>query len=129
MVGGTGATAIGLVLSLVALNTQLFSQLTHEGPVADVIVKAIDPVQSKYLVTVRRLDGKIPDQSCSLQGDQWLIGGQVQKWKPWANVLGLDATYTLDQISNKYSTAERGNGTWHQHMRQFVGASRNASRR
>ena len=29
-------------------------------------------------------------------GDEWLIGGRVQKWKPWANVLGLDATYTLD---------------------------------
>ena len=110
MIGGTGATAIGLALSLVALNTQLFARLTHEGPVADVVVKAIDPVQSKYLVTVHRLDGQIPDQSCNIQGDQWLIGGEVQKWKPWANVLGLDATYTLDQISNKYSTADRGNG-------------------
>ena len=110
MIGGTGAAAIGLALSLVALNTQLFARLTHEGPVADVIVKAIDPAQSKYLVTVRRLDGQIPDQSCNIQGDQWLIGGEVQKWKPWANVLGLDATYTLDQISNKYFTAERGNG-------------------
>jgi hypothetical protein len=34
----------------------------------------------------------------------------VQKWKPWANLLGLDATYTLDQIVNKYFTAARGNG-------------------
>jgi hypothetical protein len=110
MIGGTSATAIGLVLSLVALNTQLFSQLTHEGPVANVMVKAIDPAQDKYLVTVKRLDGQIPDQSCLVQGDEWLIGGRVQKWKPWANVLGLDATYTLDQVSNKYSTAERGNG-------------------
>ncbi len=108
---GGGATAlIGFALSLVGLNTQLYSRLTHEGPVADVSVKAVDPAQSLYKVTIHRLDGNIPDQSCVLQGDEWLIGGQVQKWKPWANVLGLDATYTLDQITNKYSSAERGNG-------------------
>lgn len=110
VVGGTAVTGIGLALSLVALNTQLFSRLTYEGAVADVVIKQLDAAQSKYLVTVKRLDGRIPDQSCTLQGDEWLIGGRVQKWKPWANVLGLDTTYTLDQISNKYFTAERGNG-------------------
>ena len=109
-VGGVAIGAIGLVFSLVGLNMQLFSRLTHEGPVAEVSVKAVDPAQDKYLVSIARLDGKIPVQTCRLQGDEWLIGGRVQKWKPWANVLGLDATYTLDQVSNKYQTAERGNG-------------------
>ncbi|MEI9886171.1 MAG: hypothetical protein WDN08_06645 [Rhizomicrobium sp.] len=64
VVGGTMAAAIGLALSLVGLNIQLFSRLTHEGPVAQVSVKATDSAQSLYLVTVKRLDGKIPDQSC-----------------------------------------------------------------
>jgi hypothetical protein len=45
-----------------------------------------------------------------LQGDEWDIGARVQKWKPWANVLGLNATYVLDQVSNRYFTAARGNG-------------------
>ena len=110
VVGGTTVGAIGLALSLVGLNTQLFTRLTHEGPVAEVRVVATDPAQSLYKVTVHRLDGQIPDQSCKLQGDEWLISGRVQKWKAWANVLGLDATYTLDQLSNKYFTAARGNG-------------------
>ena len=110
VVGGGAVAVIGFALSLVGLNIQLFSRLTHEGPVAEVMVKAVDPAQSLYQVTVKRLDGNIPDQKCALQGDEWLIGGRVQKWKPWANVLGLDATYTLDQISNKYFSAERGNG-------------------
>jgi hypothetical protein len=110
MVGGTATAGIGFALALVGLNTQLFSRLTHEGPVAEVRVKVADAATDNYLVTVHRLDGQIPDQNCKLQGDEWMLGGQVQKWKPWANVLGLDATYTLDQISNKYTTAERGNG-------------------
>ena len=110
VVGGVATGAIGLALSLVGLNTQLFTRLIHEGPVAQVSVKAVDPANSMYQVTVHRLDGPIPDQSCTIQGDEWLIGGRVQKWEPWANVLGMDTTYTLDQISNKYTSAERGNG-------------------
>lgn len=110
MVGGTMVGAIGLALSLVGLNMQLFSRLTHEGPVAEVSVKALNPSQNLYQVTIKRLDGNVPAQTCTLQGDEWLIGGRVQKWKAWANVLGLDATYTLDQVTNKYFTAERGNG-------------------
>jgi len=110
MVGGTTVGAVGLALSLVGLNTQLFTRLTHEGPVAEVRIKALDPAHDSYLVTVHRLDGPIADQPCKLQGDEWLISGRVQKWKAWANVLGLDATYTLDLVSNKYFTAERGNG-------------------
>lgn len=110
VVGGTAVAAIGLALSLVGVNIQMFSRLTHEGPVAEVSVKATDASQNLYLVTVKRLDGDIPVQKCTLQGDEWLVGGQVQKWQPWANILGLDATYTLDQITNKYSSAARGNG-------------------
>jgi len=109
-VGGTTTAAIGLALALVGLNTQLFTRLTHEGAVADVTVKALSAKDNLYKVTVKRLDGPIPPQSCTIQGDEWLIGGRVQKWKPWANVLGLDTTYTLDQVSNKYFTAARGNG-------------------
>lgn len=110
VVGGGMAALAGLALSLIGINIQMYSRLTHEGPVAEITVKAIAPAQSLYQVTVHRLDGTIPDQGCRLQGDEWLIGGRVQKWKSWANIMGLDATYTLDQITNKYFTAERGNG-------------------
>jgi hypothetical protein len=108
--GGTLAAAVGLALSLVGLNIQMFSRLTYERPVAEISVKATDPANGLYTVTVHRLDGTIADQSCPVQGDEWLISGRVQKWQAWANVIGLDATYTLDQVSNKYFTAERGNG-------------------
>ena len=110
LVGGVAVAGIGLSLSLVGLNIQLFTRLIHEGPVAEVIVKETDPAHSLYQVTVKRLDGPIADQTCTIQGDEWLIGGRVQKWQPWANVLGFDTTYTVDQITNKYFTAERGNG-------------------
>jgi hypothetical protein len=120
--GGRGGRGLrhgtaGLILAalggaglLLGLNTVMYARLNHEGPVAQIGIKALDPTHDKYTVSVMRLDSDIPVQRCIIQGDEWLIAGKVQKWKPWANALGLDATYTLDQIVNKYFTAARGNG-------------------
>jgi hypothetical protein len=107
---GSTIGAVGLAVGLLALNTQLFARLTYESQVADVSVKAVDPAHKEYLVTIKRLD--IPDlvQTCTLQGDEWIIEGRVQKWQPWANAVGLDSTYVLEQISNKYFDAMEANG-------------------
>jgi hypothetical protein len=107
---GTPLAVAGFALSLLALNTQTFARLSHENDVANVAVKVVDPARSLYHLTIQRLD--VPDtvQGCDIQGDEWVMSARVQKWKPWANVLGLDTTYTLDQVDNKYFTAERGNG-------------------
>lgn len=107
---GASLGIVGSVLGLLGLNTQTFARLTYEAPVADVSIKALDPSHSTYRVTIKRLDGSNLSMSCDLQGDEWEMSARVQRWRPWANVLGLDSTYTLDQIDNKYFTAERGNG-------------------
>jgi hypothetical protein len=109
--GGGGVAAIaGLAVGLFGLNLQGYSRLTYEAPVAEIDVHAKDPAQKLYEVTVKRLDGSNRVETCSLQGDEWLLSGRVQKWQPWANELGLNATYTLNQISNYYDSAEDGNG-------------------
>jgi len=107
---GSPLAVVGFAFALLALNTQTFARLSHENDVANVAVKAIDPARNLYHLTIQRLD--VPDtvQGCDVQGDEWVMSARVQKWKPWANALGLDATYTLDQVSNKYFSAARGNG-------------------
>lgn len=107
---GAPLAVIGLALSLLALNTQTMARLSHEGDVADVSIKAVDPANKVYDVTVVRRDGANVTQTCRIQGDEWEMSGRVQKWKPWANTLGLDATYDLDQLTNKYFTAGTANG-------------------
>ena len=101
---------IALCLGLVVLNTQTCVRLSAERPVAEVTVATLHPAVQLYRVTVRRLDGPALVTDCRIQGDEWLMSAAVQKWRPWANILGLDATYTLDQIANKYFSAARGNG-------------------
>ncbi|MGD0867749.1 MAG: hypothetical protein ABSA49_19600, partial [Rhizomicrobium sp.] len=56
-VGGAPMAVVGLAAGLLGLNTQTYSRLSHEGPVAEVTVKSLDPANSRYLVSVHRLDG------------------------------------------------------------------------
>jgi len=108
--GGGAVTMAGLAAGLLGLNMQSYARLTYETPVAEVSVHAVNPAQKLYDVSIRRLDGSGRVQTCRLQGDEWLLGGHVQKWKPWANEIGLNATYTLNQISNMYYSAANANG-------------------
>jgi hypothetical protein len=108
--GGGIATIAGLAVGLLGLNLQSYSRLTYESPVAEISVHTLDASQKKYEVQVHRLDGSDRIETCVLQGDEWLLSGRVQKWQPWANEIGLNATYTLNQLSNMYYTAEEANG-------------------
>ncbi|MES2472480.1 MAG: hypothetical protein V4601_06515 [Pseudomonadota bacterium] len=108
--GGVGLGLIALCLGLVVLNTQTYVRLSAERPVAEVTVAALHPAVQLYRVTVRQLDGSGITTACRIQGDEWLMSAAVQKWRPWVNILGLDSTYRLDQLANKYFSAARGNG-------------------
>jgi hypothetical protein len=108
-----GSVMLGLAalcLGLIVLNTQSYARLAAERPVAQVTVGALHPALQTYDVTIRRLDGTNLVFVCAMQGDEWLMSAHVQKWRPWVNILGLDSTYTLDQLANKYFSAARGNG-------------------
>jgi hypothetical protein len=107
---GTVLAILALCAGLIILNTQSYARLTQERAVAEVTVASYDPTQSVYHVTVRRLDGTHIVTGCQIQGDEWMLSARVQRWKPWANIVGLDSTYALDQIANKYTEAERANG-------------------
>ena len=107
--GGGVVTIAGLAVGLFGLNLQSYSRLTYEAPVAEISIHAQNPAAKLYTVAVHRLDGTDRTTSCTLQGDEWLLSGRVQKWQPWANELGLNATYTLNQLSNMYFSAEEAN--------------------
>ncbi len=108
--GGGALTIAGLAVGLIGLNLQGYARLTYEVPLAVVTVHAVNPSQKVFNVTVARLDETHFVQTCTLQGDAWEIGGRFQKWKAWANEIGLNSTYTLDQISNRYNRAADGDG-------------------
>jgi hypothetical protein len=104
------AAALALAIVFVGANLRLYSQLIYERPVAQVAVAAVNPAEKRYSVTVQPLQGPAQAVTCELTGDEWVLGARVQKWAPWLNIVGLNATYALDQLSNKYVSADEANG-------------------
>ena len=41
-----------------------------------------------------------------MTGDQWAIGGEILKWHPWLNLLGIKTCYKLSRISSRYLQVE-----------------------
>lgn len=108
--GGVAFTALGLALGAVGATFLTYARLTYERPVAEVAVLSLNATDKRYAVTVYPADIRTPPTTCTLQGDEWLLSARVQTWKPWANLLGFDATYSLDQLANKYTDAAEANG-------------------
>ena len=51
-----------------------------------------------------------PVQQFPMYGDQWSIGGDILKWHPWLNLLGVKTCHKLTRLSSRYldPAAERG---------------------
>ncbi len=95
--------AFFLVLLLFS-NLQTYRRLTHEQRVADVYLRQLAP--RKYQLSLE-LPGQEEDAYYTLEGDQWQLDARVLKWKPWANLLGLDAHYRLDRLSSRFADIEQ----------------------
>ncbi|VAW73901.1 hypothetical protein MNBD_GAMMA15-2328 [hydrothermal vent metagenome] len=94
------------IAALLGINLQTYSQLTEEVPVARLSFQPVAPQQ--FRVELRT--GDFCDaRDFLLYGDEWRIDAHFLKWKPWANILGLDARYRLDRLSGRYSDIEQEN--------------------
>ncbi len=94
------------IAALLGFNVQTYSQLTEEVPVARLSFQAVAPQQ--FRVELRT--GDFCDvRDFLLYGDEWRIDAHFLKWKPWANILGLDARYRLDRLSGRYGDIEQEN--------------------
>lgn len=108
-IGGGGLLAAAAIASLTGLNIQTYARLTYERPVAVLDLKQLGP--QYFEVSVTQPEGEDGSASRStvypVHGDEWRVEAQVLKWKPWANVLGLDSQYRLDRLSGRYQSIEQ----------------------
>lgn len=103
VVGGGMVLGIGAVVGLLGLNLQTYNRLTWEQPVAEIELRQIGP--QNFSATLTQPDGTSTDYE--LHGDEWRVEARVLKWKPWANILGLDAQYRLDRLSGRYQDTQQ----------------------
>lgn len=108
-VGGAGFIALAVIAALLALDVQTYSRLTYERPVATISTRQLGPQYFEATVIQPGAGENMPAATnlYPLHGDEWRIEAQVLKWKPWANVVGLDTQYRLDRLSGRYQSIQQ----------------------
>lgn len=89
----------GLVVALLAWNLVTFHRLTDEAPIAALRFVAIEP--HTWQVELRSGDF-CTTRKYRLLGEEWRLDARFLKWKPWANLLGMDSMYRLERLSGRY---------------------------
>ena len=109
MIGGGAVLAAAAAAVLLAQNIQTYARLTHVRPVATIQLRQLAPQYFEVTVIQPPLaeGGAARTAIYPVNGDDWRIEAQVLKWKPWANVLGLDTQYRLDRLSGRYQNIEQ----------------------
>ena len=111
---GTSLTVLTLAGTSVALlfsNIYTFNRLTDEAPIAKLRFTQLAP--QKYAVELRSGDF-CNAQTFVLYGDEWRIDARFLKWKPLANLVGLDAMYRLERLTGRYKSISDENTNRHQ---------------
>ncbi len=86
-----------------------YQVFTHEEQVAIVRCEAAPKgAQYRFLIGVAPVQRGAPSsmRSFPLQGDQWSIGGDILKWHPWLNLVGIRSCHRLTRVSGRYLKAE-----------------------
>ena len=103
LLGAALVAALGVGGAMLAASLHTYTRLTHEQEAARAVLRALGPQRYELLL----LRAGEPTRSYELRGDEWQIDARVLKWKGWANVLGLDASYRLERVSGRYGDVEQ----------------------
>ncbi|WP_207060956.1 hypothetical protein [Motiliproteus sp. SC1-56] len=95
-----------LLLLFFGIGWQGYQRLTDEQLVAELTFDNLGPQRYEAIL----LSGdRCRVQRYLMLGDQWRLDARFLKWKPWANLLGLDARYRLERLEGRYQDIEQQN--------------------
>ncbi len=96
MVTGGLMVAIGSVFATC-------QRFTYEIPVAEITTRPVSNAVGQPIAQVRYHPlGGGRNRYFFVRGDQWMIQGDIIKWKPWLNLLGLHTRYRLKRLQGRY---------------------------
>jgi hypothetical protein len=103
LLAGALALALGALAATLAIGVQGYRALTFEDLAARIEVRPTGP--QRFVATFHYPDGRVA--SYALNGDAIYVDAHVLKWKPWANVLGLQTAYELSRVTGRYNDIEQ----------------------
>jgi hypothetical protein len=118
-----GRSLSGIVLIAVAVSllwvtflVQSYLGLTGEIKVAHIHATSIANVAHQMSVDVILYDGNghvASDNTYLIQGDEWMVQGDIIKFPTWLNVVGLHAGYKLTRLEGRYDDINLENNAHH----------------
>ncbi len=92
----------GLAFS-VGVNIRMFRDFRQETPVAEIRIQKLGD-KARTQVEFIDLSGEEGKQSrlFTLNGDQWMLEGNILLWEDWLSLLGLQPRYRLTRLRGRF---------------------------
>jgi len=116
--GLSGILLLAVVISLLWLTflVQSYLGLTGEIKVAHIHATPIANVAHEMSVEVILYNGSgnvASDNTYLMQGDEWMLQGDIVKFQAWLNVIGLHSGYKLTRLEGRYDDITLENNAHH----------------
>lgn len=116
--GLSGIVLLAVAVSLLWLTflVQSYLGLTGEIKVAHIRATPIANAAHLMSVEVTLYDGNghaTSDNTYLIQGDEWMVQGDIIKFPTWLNVVGLHAGYKLTRLEGRYDDINLENNAHH----------------
>jgi hypothetical protein len=115
-ISGIVLLAVAISLLWVTFLVQSYLGLTGEIKVAQIRATPITNVAHQMSVEVILYDGNghaTSDNTYLIQGDEWMVQGDIIKFPAWLNVVGLHAGYKLTRLEGRYDDINLENTARH----------------
>jgi hypothetical protein len=100
-----GLTLAGaMIVGLIGLNLQTYAQLSKERLAGQVVLKKNGDFDYTATIDLADAEGRLRGQPKDFQitGQRVHIEGPVVKFKPWANVIGIDSLFKVTEVYGTY---------------------------
>lgn len=101
-------TAIFGMVFFIGFFFQAYHAFTLEVPVAKVTIVPQPRTETSLieLVQYRKKEEVELKQEFEVQGEQWMLEGDILKWKNWVNFMGWHTRYRLTRLRSRYIRTE-----------------------
>lgn len=106
------AMIVGISAVILSISIYGYSRLSDETLVAEITFDEL--VNNSHIAHLTTVEQCQTTDYYPIYGDQWQIDARFLKWKPWANLIGLDASYRLDRLQGRYRKVYEQNQGPHQ---------------
>jgi hypothetical protein len=103
LMASIGCVLAALLSSSMAMTMRTYTRLTFEQPIARVYCTQPTGTPPQYRLHYTPLiPHEQPTRIFDMVGDQWMVSGDILKWHPWLNLVGMHTVHKPTRISGRF---------------------------